>query len=447
MAIISYLNKITGICIFFWITSNINGFRVVIDPGHGGRYMEPESVYGDKYDPDAAGFLEGYRPGASVSGLDENEDVFAIALLVKEFLDLTNTVEGRKKFHKILKKYDPNVRIPDQAIEVFISRKPGYRARYWEIDYDVNRDYRLYDHHDLITNTPVEGVISRINQLHPELVVSLHLTGGNPDKLGGLSSVITPAYNTYQYAIDYVTSSKENRKIVQQTFLKGAYGSWFTNKYERTPFEWFLCDSWIYFTGYWSQIDGLDPDGTKFRGFRQNMITWNYSDEEKSVGNPETPGHLKYFKPTGKFWEREKSDPELWRRDAGPEGYGGDNLYASQELLRFIRKGLLVNSVKTPWSLPKIIAPYISTWSVPTYVNAIAAFIELAYLNNPHDFARIERNKKVHAEAIAVGIYSIFYGTKSQESARKKDLPWGTPVNFKKYMDYSKGNYFNLVRD
>jgi hypothetical protein len=449
MGKISFRNKKLLFFTILFITHKVYGFRVVLDPGHGGRYLEPNSVYGDKYDPGSVTFMEGYRPGAGVTGLNENEDVYEISLLVKDFLDLTLTKEGRNTFYQILKKYDNSARPPTEPIEAILSRKAGYLERYREIDYDINRDYRLYDHDDLLDQNPVEGVISRINTLKPDLVVSLHLTGGNPGKYGGMAAVIAPSYKIFQNAMDYVKGNDQQRKDIKKSFIDGPYGKWFISEHGRTNFEWFLCDSWIYFTGYWSNVDGLNPDLEKFRGYRQNMITWNYRDESLFNNNPYVSniGHLKYFKPEGKFWEREKSDPETWRRDGGPEGYGGDNLYASQELLRFLRKGLVVNHVKSSVNLPEIAPPYISTWSVPTYVNAVSAFLELAYLDNKYDFNRIVKYKKVHAEAIAVGIYSLLQGTKSQASAKQNKLPWGMPVDFTKYKTYKNVNYFEMVRD
>ncbi|MDH4200656.1 MAG: hypothetical protein OEV66_09785 [Spirochaetia bacterium] len=412
--------------------------------------MEPENIYGDKYDLWSGLFLESYRPGASINGLNENEDVYTIAEDVKEILDLTGSVEGRKKFLSILRQYDPGAKLPAENIETFISRRPGYREHYWDTDYDVNRDYRLYDHLDLLNQEPVEGLISNINKLKPQLVVSLHLTGGNPDKNGGMSAVISPGYDTYRMAIDYVKGDNNQKKVIESKFKKSSYSNWFISQHGRSSFEWFLCDSWIYFTGYWSLVDGLKADEQKFRGFRQNMITWKYRDEKwngaRAAGVPNTPyaSDLKYFYPSGAFWQREQGDAEKWKREGGLEGYGGDNFYASQEILRFLRKGLLIHGIYNRWNLPRIVEPYISTWSVPVYVNAISAYIELAYLDNRKDFDRIYRYKKVHAEAIAVAIYSIFYGSSARSS--RDDQPRGEPIDFGKYETYDNTNYFTIVR-
>jgi hypothetical protein len=431
----------------FISNNSIFGFRVVLDPGHGGRYLEPNSIYGDKYDAESALFLEAFRPGASINGMNENEDVYEIALKVKEILDLTLNETGKKKFLGLLKKYDNKSNEPVIDIEAFISRDPGYKEEYRKIDYDINRNYRLYDHYDILNHEHVQGVISKINSIKPELVVSIHLTGGNPDKYGGLSAVITPGYQTFKMAYDYVVSHEADRNSVETAFKQSNYSQWFIGQHGRSAFEWFLCDSWIYFTGYWSTADGLNPDMDKFRGIRQNFITWNYRDIAP-VGYNSNPNqiHLKRFKAEGKFWEREKDIPETWRRENGLQGYGGDNLYASEEILRFIRKGLLINGVRSQWNLPPIVKPYISTWSTPTYVNAVAAYLEIGYLNNPHDFDRIYRYKNIHAESIAMGIYSLIKGTQKNTYPKSKNLPWGEPLDFEKYKNFNGKNYFEIVQ-
>ena len=154
----------------------------------------------------------------------------------------------------------------------------------------------------------------------------------------------------------------------------------------------------------------------KFRGYRHNMVTWRYQDKSgwylKAKKHPKWSSYareLKYFTPKGAFWRRERLQPEAWRRENGPEKYGGDNLYASHELLRYLRKGLLVNHIENKNTLPEILEPYFSTWSVPSYINAISAYLELGYLDIKADYNRLLKYKKIYAEAIAVGIYSLFF--------------------------------------
>ena len=89
----------------------------------------------------------------------------------------------------------------------------------------------------------------------------------------------------------------------------------------------------------------------KFKGYRYNMITWAYSDGLfwEDVAKYHMPG-TKYsksyldFEPIGKFWEREKNKNEAYRRNGGQEGFGGDNAYASYEIVRYILYSLNLKS-------------------------------------------------------------------------------------------------------
>ncbi|RME93701.1 MAG: N-acetylmuramoyl-L-alanine amidase [Candidatus Hydrogenedentota bacterium] len=433
-------------CLFFSVllSKSIFAFTVVLDPGHGGRYISPKSVYGDKYDPLLHRYTDKFRPGAYYDGMWENEEVYEIAKLTKKILEDTQTLAGRRRFYRLLRKYGYPKRRNFRPIKVFLSRENSWHTRYMDIRDDVNAPYRLYDYPDIHTGQMQHGTVSRIHRFKPELVVTLHLTRGKPNSYGAMNAVITPSYYTYKKAIEYVRSSRKKRKTIRKKFMRSKWGDWFKTGKGRDSFEWFLCDAWIYFTGYWSTKSGLQPMKEKYRGYRHNMFDWAYKDPpgwEKSARKhrPYTQysDHLRTFVPRGKFWQREKSKYERWRREKGYEGYGGDNLYASHELLRYVRKALLRHKVDTPKTLPEIRQPYISTWTVPTFVNAVSAYLELAYIDIPKDHQRILNYKHVYAEALAVGIYSLYYGIKQPKRNRKKNLPWGWAIHFAKY-----GRYF-----
>ncbi len=439
------VRKLAYFLLFTSFVHNLHAYRVVIDPGHGGKRIGPQAFYGDKYDPVSEKYLDIFRPGAYFHGVYEHEEVYQIAEQVRDLLELTQTSKGRKAFHKILLKYDRHASFPAEPIEVILSRPPGYRDRYTpEVAQDLNSAYRLYDYPDQQTRELQPGTLSRINAFQPHLVVSLHLTGGTSGDYGALSSVITPGFDTFALALDYVHGDDLMRDMIEETFTKSPYAEWMESGSGRSLFEWFLCDAWIYFTGYWSKPDGLAVEPDLFRGSRQNMISWAYRDTlyPQVERGPYTPyaGDLIEFKPAGAFWEREMSIQERWRREGGYEGFGGDNYYASNELLRFVRKGLHVDRVRKANELPELRKPYFSTWSVPTYVNAISAYLELAYIDNEIDANRIIYHKNTHAEAIAAGIYSLFYG--SQQKSRHKDFPNGAPINFSKYEEFGGENYF-----
>jgi hypothetical protein len=106
----------------------VPGFRytVVIDPGHGGLSLNPVDVHGDKYDPVEKKYLTAYQQGASYKKLHESELAWDIGIMVKDYLDLTKTSAGRKKFREILQKYNPEATEPKEAIRVILSRDKGY---------------------------------------------------------------------------------------------------------------------------------------------------------------------------------------------------------------------------------------------------------------------------------------------------------------------------------
>jgi hypothetical protein len=441
-------NNLINLFLLCITSSSIFGYKVIIDPGHGGRYIRPLSVYGDKYDPELGKYLDGFRPGAYNNGLFEHEEAYSIAEKVVRFLSLTKSNKGRKEFHTLLKKYYPNIPPPKEQIEVLISRESGHREDYLQTADDPSAPYRLYDYPDIHTGELNKGTISRINSEHPHLVVSIHMTSGGTGPYGALSSVITPSFGTYSWALEYVKGNDDVKNQVQEKFQNSNYKNWFESGHDRSFFEWFICDSWIYFTGFWSKPNGLEAETSTFRGLRQNYINWAYQEKPPFNKNPYTQysSDLKNFTPIGKFWERELSLPETWRREGGYEKMGGDNYYASNEILRHIRKGLFVNHVLKKNELPEIKEPYISTWAVPTYINAISAYLEVAYLNNENDWQRIRKYKTIQAEAIAVGIYVLFYGSKETKSTNK-DLTKGLPIDFNKYATFYERSYFDMVTD
>ena len=432
-------------------------YIVVLDPGHGGRDLLPKSVYGDKYDPLIGEYRDHFRPGAQHKGIIESEEAYSIAEQTYEILELTHTEKGRKEFEEILKKhsnFSGSINWENQKpIKVYLSRVANYSKNYDFKKTDINAPYRLYDFPDIYTGETQKGTISRINDLNPHLVVSLHFTSGRKEKYGALASVVTPGYDTYKMALDYVrTKSTSQKQKLRRKFFASPYANWMVTNDSRTHFQWFLCDAWIYFTGFWSKKDGLSADKKKFRGYRHNMVHWAYSDSgdwvETAKKHPSDSAYslnLNDFIPEGPFCEREKDVPERWRRTEGEEGYGGDNLYASQELLRYVRNGMIANKVNSKKTAPEILNPYLSTWSVPTYLNAISAYLELGFLDNKYDRERLLKHKKVYAESLAVGIYSLFYSLDSKANSADDLSPKGKRINFEKYENYNQENYFKKV--
>ncbi len=433
------------------------GYLVVIDPGHGGAGIAPKQVHGDKYDPVRKEYLIYYQQGTSYRGEHESEIVHNLAKQVAHYLELTHTDEGRQEFHKLLQEFAPNAPFPEEPVRVVLSKPEGLigkgKKNEFEKPVDYNAPYREYDFPLMKdgkkTGQRAPGVISRINEQNPHLVVSLHINSGYGSKTGAMTAVAAPGYNTYRQALQYVRADKETRRKIANDFDKSPYRYWFSPNSSRTTFQWFLCDSWVYFTGYWSTTNGLTPDPKKYQGQRYNYFTWAYEDD--IWDNPPLPGRqlpdLASFQPAGPFWEREQSEPERWRREGGEEGLGGDNLYAGNELLRYIRQGLVKDKVDTKSSLPVLRRPTLSPWTMPTHINAISAYLELGFLDNPNDYRRLTQHPDTYARSLAAGIYSLLYGLPLENApgSDKAISPKGKPVDFKKYENHSGGNYFQNV--
>ncbi len=175
-----------------------------------------------------------------------------------------------------------------------------------------------------------------------------------------------------------------------------------------------MADAWIYFHGYWSTKDGSKSDLSKFEGYRQNMVTWRYADDrnwENKVGivGPYAKQH-EQFKAEGKFWERERAKKKNNRREGGLEGFGGDNHYVSRELMRFVQYGLPLQLKQNEKEYPEIgpiQKPYISTYSLPTYTNALCAFIEIGYVNRSRDMKYLTEHKKRNCNRL--GSWNLFF--------------------------------------
>lgn len=427
---------------FFWFKPR--PYIVVIDPGHGGRAIWPESVYGDKYIDDQQKYSDYYKPGAYFKGSWEAEEVFEIAKKIEKVFLLKET--HPEKFKSILRKYKLDHLEPQRSIKVVIPRDAGFFENYSEKKEDINAPYRHYDYRDILTHQKKKGLISRINDLNPHLVVSMHLTGGRPHPNGGMAAIITPSVDIYQKALDFSKSSEKEKKEIKDWFYRSKYKHW-KRFGGRDHFYSFIADASIYFTGAETIGHTLKIRKQSYEGLRHNMVTWRYS----SKGTSSTlVNNLRQVNLAGPFWEREKYIAEKWRRSGPAKKIGGDNHFAADELMRFIRYGFLVNKDVTKEkenTLPEIIRPYFSTWSMPTYTNAINAFLELGHIDSQKDYNRIMQHKQVYAEAIAMGIYSLFNNSekKYEPQKQKYQMPTRNPLDFARYEKLPEGNYFEIV--
>ncbi|HEY1405143.1 MAG TPA: hypothetical protein VF857_00900, partial [Spirochaetota bacterium] len=419
-------------------------YRVVIDPGHGGINVEPVERFGDKYDMISGKFLDVFKEGATFHGIEEHNIMFQIGSKVQELLELTETDEGFEKFKAIVSKYS-NGDIPRIIIRTKLSRVESKKRSELEKKKDPNDDYRLFDFPSS-DNEMLPGRISNINKFKPHLVLSLHCAESTSRDRIGMNAVISPPYSFMVKGLSYLKGENKDRSF----FLSSRYADWFEESSwpRRSSFQWFLSDAAVYFMSFHlDRHNSVEKD--KFMGYRHNMVTWNYADdkgwEKVASSHPaETPfaDSASKLSLNDRYWDRERSEFEEYRRGGGPEGYGGDNAYASTEIIRFA-----LNAVEKAGYRHRDLSlapPYISIWSVPLYVNAISAYIELGYIRMPSYRHVLVEMQDTVAEGIAVGVYSLFAGTKIPPS-QFMFTPKGKSIDLEKYRVSDKESYFDVV--
>jgi len=429
---------------FFIFPFSINFFEfpeytVVLDPGHGGLAKRPISIYGDKFDFISKKYLSIFREGAEYKKIKEEKIVYDISKKVFDILKNCGKNGNFNKFKQILKKYSyRNKRISRIVIHSFMSRPKGLTEN--AKGKDINAPYRLFDYPDSF-GVIHKGRISKINSLHPNLVVSLHLANSAPADYKGMNAVLVPPPSFFKKGLSFLKNTEEKNIF----FKKSPYNDWFDEGSGQDDFFWFLNDVSIYYTAY-----GLDRfyrlKKRDFRGYRYNMVTWNYQDERhwwkdavEHQKNSQYSKNYYSFKAKGKFWKRENSIYEEYRRSKGLEGFGGDNAYASNELIRYVIMSLEEND--SNFSKVQVGKAYFSIWSVPLLVNAISAYIELGYLKRKKDRIMLLKHQDEIAEGLAVGIYSLLTGLNVKKS-KNKILPKGKRIDFSKYKDKKNILYF-----
>lgn len=429
-------------------------YDVVVDPGHGGA---PVRRNDDMWDPITRQYLNGYNMGMQYGEHYEYKIVLDISKKTRAYLKLTETEDGWKQFEKLLREFSSQKEFKRVVLRSHLTREDNWDDRgLSEDDPNVNVPYRHYDFPDPKNPSRKEqGRLSYINSLKPQLVVSIHLNPAGPKQSGGMAAVLAPGYRTFD----------QMRKITLGQAKPSAYRKlpwsccWLRNQPGWSDYEVAMADTWVYFHGYWTNKKNTEPWLEKNRGFRYNMITWRYADEpgweKEAAKKGPGPYALKYseFRPEGRFWDRERSEPEFWRREAAVRGtqtkWGGDNHYASDELLRYLQYGLrqLSPEMRKPAAMGGIVPPFVSTYGLPTYINAISAYLEIAHLNVKRDRQMVLTKQDEIARSLAVGIYSLFAGMELKKDYKGPYRPAGKALDLGKYESYKEGNYFKIVTD
>ncbi len=443
-----FLKSVFSFLLFFilipsgFVKFEFQQFRLVLDPGHGGVCKRPQNKYGDRFDTISGRYLYSFREGASYGPYHEHLLMYEIAEKVFRHLKNLSQDGNFSEFAEILKKYsDP----PFKKIYITTMMSRGNsltKKEAVELD-DPNRGYRLFDSYDEKGGL-IKGRLSKINDFRPHLVVSLHCATNGPGEYKGMSAVIVPPISFMKKGLEYLKNERKDKSF----FYKSGFRDWFCESAKRTPFGWFLSDTSMYYTAF-PLKKNENPDKDAFRGYRYNMVSWAYKDRKYwemrakyHRKNTNYSSDYNNFRPYGKFWDRERSIYETFRRGGGPEGFGGDNLYASNELIRYMMYSLKKNRVFYRDSKPG--RPYTSVWILPMHVNAVNAFIELGYLARRRDRYHLVKKQNELAEGIAVGIYSLFTGLELRK-AGMDEPPLGKRIDLEKYRTDDEESYFDKV--
>ena len=428
-------------------------YTVVVDPGHGGAIVHRKD---DRWDPISRKYLTAYLTGTTYTKYTEHELMLQLARRVHHYLMLTRTEEGWNQFQKLLRVFSDQKTFKRIKFNSHLTRNDGWNNRSLPAsNRNVNAPYRLYDYPDPKTGKMQKGRISQINDLEPYLVLSLHLNPAPPGHSGGMGAVLAPGWQTFN-----LLRKISLKQAPASAFYKTPWASdWLSTEPGWSKLQAARADAWVYMNGFWCNKSGTAPWYAKPRGFRHNLFQWRYADgdgwEKKAVRERKSSGPYSMvyskWKPEGAFWEREQAKPEYWRREAPVSGsgisYGGDNHLAANELMRFIQYGvrMQVPEKRANNKLGPILDPFVSTYTLPTYTNAVVAFLEVGHLNIWRDRRMVIDQREQVAISLAVGIYSLFTGLEIKKPGYGPYLPRGRKLDFAKYENLPQGNYFKIV--
>ena len=436
--------------------SPLPSFKVMLDPGHGGKPERCSDRGGAHWDPYTKRFLNFYRYGVSQSHQgrkwDEHVIVLTLARKIRKRLQLTQSEKNWPKFAQIVKRVT-GVLPGKQAVfvEPILSRDNSYRDHPKKHEKHVNRFFRLFDSPEKFPYKDGDklcpGRLTKMAWSKPHLLLCLHINGSSSAKARGIHSLYAPSFQHFNAVRTAILARKGFNALTKGPI----YRDWFKHNYTRSKLQWMFNDSWTYFTGFGCNKTGGKVYTKTDIGIRQNDIGWAYRAKVRPKVRTKTlKGSLK-----GKYWDRERSEFESRRRSGGYEGYGGDNLYASQELVRFVKSGLWRDYLQSPAAKKRKLTekqylgrnhrPTAADWAVPLYSNAIVAFLEIGYLTNKKDFWILRNKLDIIADGLAVGVYSLFAGTKSMKMPKTSFKPRGRAIEWSAYGAKDGTTYFERV--
>lgn len=414
-------------------------YRVVLDPGHGGLLLQPQTLHGDRYDPLSGKYLSSFRPGAVHAGLRESVLMYSIAEKAEKYLRLTYTRNSFSEFIKIMSKYGIKP-VGHSVIKTYVSRDKSITPDSFNETGDPNGPYRIFDY-PAADGSTAEGRMTYINRMRPQLVISLHCDYSPSPKHQGFAAIILPPFSSFKSGLEHYSKPDRGRFFSD---LPREADCWLL-KTNNDPFASFVNDSILYFSSYQLNLPEFEIDSNQFLGYKQNMIKWSYSDfpywkKEAFQANGPYSRDPRNFTPETRFWKREMSVYENYKRDGGPEGYGGDNNYAASEIIRYMLAALEMRGIKDVYAKD----PYYSSWLLPVLLNAINAYIEIGYLTDYRFRFILTEKSDAIAEAVAVAAYSLLAETSGKNSGLFINPPKKERINLDKY-NINNTSYFDLV--
>jgi N-acetylmuramoyl-L-alanine amidase len=433
-------------------------FRVFLDPGHGGRPENASSRGGAHWDPLRKRFLNVYRYGAEWRAkkadggavISEQAQVLKLAKMVRERLEWTRTEKGWKKFEALLSRYGA-VLPPFHRVKfsVAMSRTKDYlthpATKTKEGRKTVNKYFRIFDCPDKYPYKPGsslrKGRLSESTAFSPHLQISLHIDGSENPQQRGMSALFVPSPKAFETARQIILGKAKSADIP-----KLLRRWWSYRGRSRDKLGWLLNDAWTFFTGFGTDSTSRKVRKAAYIGQRWQHLDWAYADPVEAQPRIDLKGPF-----SGPFFERERAPYETFRRGGGPEEVGGDNLYAGQELLRYIRYAWWKEYAggKPAWKakltprqfLPSLEHPTGADWAMPLFSNAVAPFLEIGQLWNKYDRFLLTERLPAVADGLVVGIYSLFQGFQVP-AVEGVEAPKGLPIDWNHYQLPGGGSYF-----
>lgn len=462
-------------------------YKIVLVPSRGGKEEPRGDTIGDGWSPTLGRFTIPYLGGPGLkledgSVVTASEVSLKLAKKVQAILEMTRSDKTWPEFEKLVQEFSGSKdEVQRVVVESVLSREHGWQEHPNANEPNVNRFFRLFDSPVSFPPPPDEplhpGLLSWTNAQAANMVVSLNFSASST-RMRGMKTYLAAPHAIMEH-LRQIKLEKAKIGDIRRTVY---FQSWAVYSGDRQ--NAMLADAARYFFGY-------IPWSTKRSSFEldapsRDQIQWAFRDDAgKSV-----PASIEST-PTGLFWDRERSRFETWRREKGQEGEGGDNYYASQELIRFVRYGLWKDHLGLKGTDPEVyqkaaesmvakareekppeekppegaeapppqtvipqpdevlgrhLLPFCSNYVEPINTNSVYAHLELGHLTSPEDRQMILGREDVYARSLAVGIYALVAG-RTVQALPLLSAPQGQRIEWEKYYRGVVGaqNYFELA--